>query len=81
MLKFPWKTTVAGAALLAATVYAFAQVSPGMHGQMMQGQGGTTGSMAQMHQQMMQAKVRKVLVVCTATSGKECMAEWAAMAP
>jgi hypothetical protein len=44
MSKFPWKTTLAGAAILAATVYAFAQLSPGngpmgMHAQMMQGQG------------------------------------------
>ena len=44
MSKFPWKTTLAGAAILAATVYAYAQMSPGMngpmgmHGQMMQGQ-------------------------------------------
>lgn len=47
MSKFPWKTTLAGAAILAATAYAFAQVPPGlsgphgqMHQQMMQGQGG-----------------------------------------
>jgi hypothetical protein len=71
MSKFPWKTTLAGAAILAATVYAFGQMSPGMNGpmsqmhqQMMQGQGsangGTNGaangSMSQMHEQMMQGK-------------------------
>ncbi len=70
MSKFPWKTTIAGAAILAATAYAFAQMSPGadgpmgMHGQMMQGQGGMhgsmgqgmQGSMAQMHGQMMQGQ-------------------------
>ena len=50
MPKFPWKTTLAGAAILAGTVYAYAQMSPGnMHGQM-------SGSMAQMHQQMMQGQ-------------------------
>ena len=53
MLKFPWKTTLAVSALLAATAYAFAQMSPngptGMHGQMQQG-----GMMDQTHQQMMQ---------------------------
>src|SRR5215471_12802648 len=52
MSKFPWKTTIAVSALLAATAYAFAQMSPdgpmGMHGQM--------GMMDQMHQQMMQGK-------------------------
>ena len=56
MSKFPWKTTLAVSALLAATAYAFAQMSSGsptgMHGQM--AQGGMDGSMAQMHQQMMQ---------------------------
>lgn len=45
MTKFPWKTTLAGAAILAATAYAFAQHPGGMpmdqmHQQMMQGQGG-----------------------------------------
>lgn len=56
MSKFPWKTTIVGAAILAATVYAYAQLSPGasgstgMHGQMSQ------GDMAQMHQQMMQGQ-------------------------
>src|ERR1700688_406443 len=55
MSKFPWKTTLAGAAVLAATAYAFAQVAPGgMHSQMQQG--GMSGSMAQMHQQMMQGQ-------------------------
>jgi hypothetical protein len=56
MSKFPWKTTIVGAAILAATVYAYAQLSPGasgpmgMHGQMSQ------GDMAQMHQQMMRGQ-------------------------
>ena len=58
MSKFPWKTTLAVAAVLAATAYAFAQISSGgpmgMHGQMQQG--GMDGSMAQMHQQMMQGQ-------------------------
>ena len=58
MSKFPWKTTLAVSALLAATAYAFAQMSSGgpmgMHGQMQQG--GMNGSMAQMHQQMMQGQ-------------------------
>ena len=63
MLKFPWKTTLAGAAILAATVYAYAQMSPGMNGpmgmrnQMMQGQmQGQAGDMRQMHEQMMQGQ-------------------------
>lgn len=67
MSRFPWKTTLAGTAILAATVYAFGQMSPGMNGpmsqmhqQMMQGQagtnGGANGSMSQMHEQMMQGK-------------------------
>ena len=53
MSKYPWKTMIVGAAILAATVYAYAQFSPGangpigMHGQMAQ------SGMAQMHQQMM----------------------------
>src|SRR4029079_10289822 len=55
MSKFPWKTTLAVSALLAATAYAFAQMSSdetmGMHGQMHQG-----GMMSQMHSQMMQGK-------------------------
>ncbi len=56
MSKFQWKATIVGAAILAATAYAYAQFSPsangpiGMHGQM--SQGGT----AQMHQQMMQGQ-------------------------
>ena len=50
MTKFPWKTTLAGAALLAATVYALAQNPTGMpmdqmHQQMMQGRGGNSGGM------------------------------------
>ena len=65
MSKFPWKTTLAVAAIVATTVYAYAQLAPGangpmgMHGQMIQGhgmQGGMSGSMAQMHQQMMQGQ-------------------------
>jgi hypothetical protein len=70
MSKFPWKTTLAVSAVLAATVYAVAQVSSGgpmgmhgqmrqggmmnqMHGQMMQGQGGMSGTMGQgMHGDM-----------------------------
>jgi ribosomal protein L15 len=53
MLKLPWKTMLAVAAVLAATVYAYAQISSGgpmgMHGQVQQG-----GMMGQMHSQMMQ---------------------------
>jgi len=53
MSRFPWKTTLAVSALLAATAYAFAQMSSGgpmgMHGQMQQGD-----MMSQMHSQMMQ---------------------------
>ena len=59
MTKFPWKTTLAIAAVLAATAYAYAQISSGgpmgMHRQM--AQGGMDGSMAQMHQQMMQGQM------------------------
>jgi hypothetical protein len=53
MSKFPWKTTLAVSALLAATAYAFAQMSLGgpMHGQMQQGD-----MMSQMHSQMMQGQ-------------------------
>ena len=55
MSNFPWKTTLAVSALLAATAYAFAQMSSGgpmgMHGQMQQG-----GMMGQMHRQMMQGQ-------------------------
>jgi hypothetical protein len=54
MLKLPWKTMLALAAVLAATVYAYAQISSGgpmgMHGQMQQ------GGMGQMHSQMMQGQ-------------------------
>jgi len=50
MSKFPWKTTLAGAAILAGTIFAYGQMSPGsMHGPM-------PGNMAQMHQQMMQGQ-------------------------
>ena len=55
MSKFPWKTMLTVTAVLAATVYAFAQMSSGgpmgMHGQMQQG-----GMMGQMHSQMMQGQ-------------------------
>ena len=55
MAKFPWKTTLAVSALLAATAYAFAQMSSGgpmgMHGQMPQ-----SDMMSQMHSQMMQGQ-------------------------
>lgn len=43
MSEFPWKTTLAGLAIVATTVYAVAQMAPGM-----------SGPMAPMHQQMMQ---------------------------
>jgi len=53
MSKFPWKTVVAISAIVAATTYAFAQMSSngstGMHGQMPD-----RGQMMQMHRQMMQ---------------------------
>ena len=59
MSKFPWKSTIAVSAVLAATVYAYAQISSGgpmgMHGRM--AQGGMDGSMAEMHQQMMQGRM------------------------
>jgi hypothetical protein len=45
MSKFPWKTTLAGLAIVGTTVYAVAQMAPGMN-----------GPMAQMHQQMMQGQ-------------------------
>ena len=55
MSKFPWKTTLSVSALLAATAYAFAQMSPGgpmgMHGEMQHGD-----MMSQMHSQMMQGQ-------------------------
>jgi len=51
MSRFPWKTTLAVSALLAATAYAFAQMPSGgpmgMHGQMQQGD-----TMNRMHQMM-----------------------------
>ena len=55
MARFPWKTTLAVSALIAATAYAFAQMSPGgpmtgMHGQMPQ------GDMSRMHSRMMQGQ-------------------------
>jgi hypothetical protein len=63
MSKFPWKTTLAVTAILGATAYAFAQMSPdtngpmGMHRQMMQGQMAQgSGDMIQMHEQMMQGR-------------------------
>jgi hypothetical protein len=69
MMKFPWKTTLAVSAILAATVYAYAQISSGgpmgMHGQMQGGMNGSmnggiggdmNGSMAEMHRQMMQGQ-------------------------
>lgn len=43
MAKFPWKTSLAGLAIVATTVYAVAQMAPG-----------TSGPTAQMHQHMMQ---------------------------
>jgi len=55
MSNFPWKTTLAVAAVLAATVYAFGQMSSGgpmgMHSGMHQG-----AMMDQMHSQMMQSQ-------------------------
>jgi hypothetical protein len=55
MSKFPWKTTLTVSALLAATAYAFAQMSSGgpmgMHGPMQQ-----SDMMNQMHSQMMQGQ-------------------------
>lgn len=51
MPKFPWKTTIASAAVLAATVYSFAQMPPGMnapvgmHGQMSHSAMGQHGGM------------------------------------
>jgi hypothetical protein len=56
MSKYSWKTMIVGAAILAATVYAYAQFSPGANGPMgMHGQMSQSG-MAQMHQQMMQGQ-------------------------
>lgn len=57
MSKFPWKTTIAGAAIIAGTVYVLAAQLPpangpmGMHGHMQQG-----GMMSDMHSQMMQGR-------------------------
>jgi len=55
MSKFPWKTMLAVAAVLAATAYAYAQISSGgprgMHGQMQH-----PDMMNQMHRQMMQGQ-------------------------
>jgi hypothetical protein len=56
MSRFPWKTTLAVSALLAATAYAFAQMSSsggpmGMRGPMQQ-----SDMMSQMHSQMMQGQ-------------------------
>lgn len=55
MSKLPWKTTLAVSVLLAATAYAFAQMSSGgpmgMHGQMPHGD-----MMGQMHRQMMEGQ-------------------------
>ena len=56
MSKFPWKTTIAGAAILAATVYAYAQMSPGANGPMGMHSQMSQGDMSQMHQQMMQGQ-------------------------
>ena len=54
MPKFPWKTTLTISAFLAATAYAYAQMSSGgpmgMHSEMQQGE------MMQMHRQMMQGQ-------------------------
>jgi hypothetical protein len=60
MAKFPWKTTLAGAVVLAGTVYAVAQLAPGNmgpHGAMMDQmgpQGGMMDQMGPMHARMMQ---------------------------
>lgn len=60
MSKFPWKTTLAGAAILVGTVYAVAQLAPGQmgpHGGMMDQMGPHGGMMDQMgpmHARMMQ---------------------------
>lgn len=45
MSKFPWKTMLAGLAIVATTVYAFAQMQPGMN-----------DSMAEMHRRMIQGQ-------------------------
>jgi len=46
MPKFPWKSALAGAAVLSLTAYAFAQMGPGHHG--------PTGMHGPLHQQMTQ---------------------------
>jgi hypothetical protein len=55
MAKYPWKTTLVVSTLVVATTYAFAQMQPGgpmgMHGQMQD-----SGTMAEMHRQMMQGQ-------------------------
>jgi hypothetical protein len=47
MSKFPWKSALAGVAVLSLTAYAFAQMGPGNHGSMHQQmmQGGNQGGM------------------------------------
>lgn len=61
MSKFPWKTTIAGAAIVAGTAYVLAAQLPpangpmGMHGQMQQG-GMMSEMHSQMHSQMMQGR-------------------------
>ena len=68
MPKFPWKTALAGAAILAATVYAFAaQLAPGqggMHEQMMQG-----GMHAQMMQHMQGQNLAQAMPGATGMHG------------
>jgi hypothetical protein len=56
MSKFPWKSTVAGAAILAGTLYVFAApLTPGTDGPMGQ-HGGMMDHMSQMHREMMQGQ-------------------------
>ena len=57
MSKFPWKATIAVTTVLAATIYAYGQISSGGPMGMHMAQGGMDGSMAQMHQQMMQGQM------------------------
>jgi hypothetical protein len=58
MSRFPWKTTLVVAAILGATVYAFAQMSPGMNGPINGPiNGPMNGQMGQMHQRMMQGQM------------------------
>jgi hypothetical protein len=54
MSNFPWKIMIVGAAILAATVYAYAQFSPSANGPMGMHSQVSQGDMAQMHQRMMQ---------------------------